>query len=312
MSTIVLALGGNAILRPGQKGTFAEQYTNVELACSSIPDLLKAGHRVVITHGNGPQVGHILIQNEESRHSVPPLPLDACGAESQGLIGYMLQQCLRNHLRAVGLAAEVATIITQVEVDAADPSFAQPTKPIGPFYATERATKLREQSGQQFVEDAGRGWRRVVPSPQPQGIVEREVIKRFLAEGWVVIACGGGGIPVVRNREGRLSGVEAVVDKDLAAERLARDVNADLLLLLTDVPQVYLNYRKPNQTALTCLTAAEGRRYQAEGHFVAGSMGPKIEAALRFVESGQGMAIIGSLETLAQTLAGQSGTRIVA
>lgn len=312
MSTVVVALGGNAILRPGQKGTFREQFANVETISAAIPALIRQGHRAVLTHGNGPQVGSILLQNEHGSHLTPPMPLDACGAESQGLIGYMLQQCLRNHLEKAGLPAEVATLITQVEVDPADPSFAHPSKPIGSFYAAEKAARLAEHRGYRFIEDAGRGWRRVVPSPEPKAIVEREPIKRFLSEGWVVIACGGGGVPVIRDADGRLRGVEAVIDKDLAAERLAQDVHADLLLLLTDVDRVYLNYRQADQRALTRMTVAEGRKHQAQGHFHAGSMGPKVEAALRFAASGRGEAVIGSLDSLAAMLAGESGTRVVA
>lgn len=311
LATIVVALGGNAIAGPKGAGTFAEQYAQVNAACVAIAGLVQAGHRIVVTHGNGPQVGNILLQNERCRDLTPPMPLDACGAQSQGLLGYMFQQALRNHLRELGLAVEVVTLITQTEVDPTDPAFSNPTKPIGPFYTEEQARALMTEEGLVFKEDAGRGWRRVVPSPEPRGIVEREAIRRFLAEGWIVVACGGGGVPVVRTPEGRLVGVEAVIDKDLAAERLAQDIGADRLLILTDVDRVYLNYGRPDQTPLDRMTVAEGRRYQREGHFKAGSMGPKVEAALRFVESGQGTAVIGPLSHPLQALSGEVGTCVV-
>lgn len=311
MATIVVALGGNAILRTAQRGTFQEQLVNVEATCGVIPRLIQDGHRVVITHGNGPQVGSILLQNEEASRLTPPMPLDACGAESQGLIGYLLVQSLRNHLTAAGLSVEVVAFITQVEVDPADPSFASPTKPIGRFWTADKARELMEEGHGLFREDSGRGWRRVVPSPEPLAIVEREAIRDSVARGWVVIACGGGGIPVVRGENNRLVGVEAVIDKDLAAERLARDIDADLLLILTDVDRVYINYRQAGERAIHRMTVAEGRLYQAEGHFRAGSMGPKVEAALRFVESGRDRAIIGPLEGAVEALRGESGTQVV-
>lgn len=312
MSTIVVAFGGNAILQTKQRGTFEEQYSNVEAACGTIVDLVRDGHRVVVTHGNGPQVGNILLQNEEASGLTPSMPLDACGAESQGLIGYMIQQGLGNRFSDAGMPVEVVTLLTQVEVDPSDPAFSNPTKPIGPFYTAEKARRLMDEGRYQLKEDAGRGWRRVVPSPEPRAIVEREAIKRLLDQGCVVIASGGGGIPVVRDENGKFRGVEAVIDKDLAAERLAQDINADLLMVLTDVERVYINYGQPGQAAIERMTAAEGRRYQAEGHFRAGSMGPKVEAALRFVESGRGKALIGSLGAVHQALKGESGTWVVA
>jgi carbamate kinase len=313
MGTVVVALGGNAIAEPGQPATFAEQNQRVATACEAIFQLISDGHRVVVTHGNGPQVGAILLQNEEAAAVVPPMPLDVCGAESQGMIGYMLQQGLRNYLRSRGRRPEVVTLITQVEVDSADPSFHNPTKPIGPLFSEEKARAIMAEGRFKLKEDAGRGgWRRVVPSPEPKAIVERSTIRTLLRQGRLVIASGGGGIPVVRGADGRLQGVEAVVDKDLAAERLAQDVRANLLLILTDVAQVYVNFKRPDQRALGRITVAEGRGYQAAGQFTAGSMGPKIEAALRFAASGRGEAVIGRLEEALAALRGESGTRVIA
>jgi len=314
--TIVVALGGNAILKAGQAGTLAEQMANVEESCRHIAKLILGGYRVVITHGNGPQVGNILLQNEEASGVVPAMPLDACGAESQGLIGYMIQQSLANELARVGREMPVVSLVTQVIVDADDPAFARPTKPIGPFYTEARARRLMEQRGFKMVEDAGRGWRRVVPSPDPRAIVEREVILRLVAGGSVVVASGGGGIPVVR-REGELVGVEAVIDKDLAGERLAVDVGADTFLILTDVPRVALNFGRPDQRPIVTMTYDEGRQYQKEGHFRAGSMGPKVEAALRFVAEGPASsgearrAIIAALDQADLAVQGKAGTEVV-
>ncbi len=312
MSTIVVALGGNAILEPTRMVTWQEQSAHIEAACDIVVDLIKAGHQVAITHGNGPQVGSILLQNEEASHLTPAMPLDICGAESQGMIGYQLQQSLRNAFVATGLRIEVISLITQVQVDPADRSFRILSKPIGPSYSEDKARELMKEGHYQLREDEGRGWRRVVPSPEPGAIVELEAVKHYLSQGRIVIAAGGGGIPVVRDECGRLRGVEAVIDKDLAAQRLARDIRADLLLILTDVDRVYVNYRRPNQQALERMTAVEGRRYQLEGHFRPGSMGPKVEAALRFAESGLGMAVIGPLVTVAQLLKGEFGTKVVA
>lgn len=312
MGTAVVALGGNAIAEPGQVATFTEQNQRVAKVCEAIYELIADGYRVVVTHGNGPQVGAILLQNEEAAHVTPPMPLDVCGAESQGMIGYMLQQGLRNYLRSRGKRLEVVTVITQVEVDPADPSFNHPTKPIGPLFTAEKARVLLAEGRFTLIEDTARGgWRRVVPSPEPKAIVERSVIRSLLRQGRLVIASGGGGIPVVRVG-GLLHGVEAVIDKDLAAERLAQDVGASLLLILTDVDRVYVNFKRPDQRALGRITVAEGRGYQAAGHFTAGSMGPKIEAALRFASSGRGEAVIGRLEDALAALRGEAGTRVIA
>lgn len=238
---VVVALGGNAILKRGQRGDSEVQFENVRGTCRQILKMIKAGYEVVITHGNGPQVGAILLQNEEASGVVPAMSLDVCGAESQGLIGYMIQQSLRNLLEKQRMRVSVATVVTQVLVDENDPAFEKPTKPVGPFYNEEEARRLAMERGFTVVEDSGRGWRRVVPSPDPKGIVEEDAIKLLVESSAIVIALGGGGIPVVR-RAGKLVGVEAVIDKDLAGERLAAAVKADILLILTDVDRVALNY----------------------------------------------------------------------
>lgn len=306
---VVVALGGNAILRQGQRGTVEEQRENVARAAAQIAMMLRSGLDVVVTHGNGPQIGNILRQNEETRRLVPPMPLDVCGGESQGMIGYLLQQALGNALATLETPRRVATILTQVVVDPADPAFREPSKPIGAFYREEEARALSREKGFLMREDAGRGWRRVVPSPKPLEIVERDLIRRLVQAGAVVIAAGGGGIPVFRTPRG-LVGVEAVIDKDLAAACLAGEVKAQVLLILTDVPRVCLNYRRPDQRELASLAASEARRYLAEGQFGAGSMAPKIEAAVRFVSGGGEYAVIGALDQAEQVWAGEAGTVI--
>jgi carbamate kinase len=307
-TTIVVALGGNAILKPGEKGTPEQQMANVRSTCGSIVQLLKRGNRVVITHGNGPQVGNILIQNHTARDIVPAMPLDVCGAESQGLIGYMIQQAMHNEIVRAGLRASVITVLTQVVVDPADPAFSNPTKPIGPFYSEEEARRFMAERGEVWKEDAGRGWRKVVPSPLPVQIFERRAIESLLDSGEVVIAAGGGGIPVIKEGD-TLRGVEAVIDKDLASAKLATDIGADVLLILTDVEKVALNYRTPSQVSLDSMTIEEARRYMAEGHFKAGSMGPKVQASVNFASAG-GTSIIASLDKCLEALDGMSGTRI--
>lgn len=307
---IVIALGGNAILQRGQKGTAEEQMANVRMTAEAVVELVARGYEVVITHGNGPQVGNILIQHEEAKGRVPKLPLDFCGAESQGLIGYMIQQNIFNALAGRGIKKPVVTLLTQVEVSPGDPAFGKPTKPIGPFLSMEEAQRNMSEKGETWVEDAGRGWRKVVPSPDPKAIVEAESINALVEAGHIVIASGGGGVPVIREKDGTLRGVEAVIDKDLAGAELAKEVKADVLMILTDVDRVALNYGKPDQRELDVLTVAEAKSYGAEGHFRAGSMGPKVEAAVRFVEAG-GEAVIGSLTKLLDCLEGRSGTKVV-
>jgi len=307
---IVVALGGNAILQPGQFGTIVEQRHNVDVTAEAIAELIRRGHQVVVTHGNGPQVGNILIQNEEASDLVPAMPLDVCGAESQGQIGYMIQQSLHNRLHALGIDKPVVTVVTQVVVDPHDPAFQNPTKPVGPFYTKEKADELIAAKGWVMKEAGAKGWRRVVPSPQPKAIFERDSVRSLINSGAVVIASGGGGIPV-KEEVGLLTGVEAVIDKDLAGERLAHDVGADIFIILTDVEQVALNFGTPEQKNLSRLTLTEAEQYAKEGHFKAGSMGPKVEAARRFVANGGEQAIITSLHKAVEALEGRAGTVIV-
>jgi len=311
--TVVVALGGNAILQPGQRGAFEEQMANVRVTCEQLVQMVESGrYRVVVTHGNGPQVGNILLQNEVGKDVAAPMPLFVCGAESQGLIGLMIQQNLGNLLAARGRAdIPIATVVTQVVVDRTDPAFANPTKPVGPFYSAEEAARLKAEKGYDVREDAGRGWRRVVPSPDPIAIHEKAAIRQLVEGRTIVIASGGGGIPVVRE-EGELRGVDAVIDKDLAGERLAADVGASIFMVLTDVDQVKLHYKTAQEKGLDTMSVAEAKRYHGEGHFAKGSMEPKVRAAIRFVESGGRRAIITSLDRAFAALEGKAGTTITA
>jgi len=310
--TIVVALGGNAILQRGERGTFDEQLANVQKTCAQlVPVTLSGDRRLVITHGNGPQVGNILIQHDTAKEIVPAMPMDVCGAKSQGLIGYMFGLAFRNLLaEAKRDEVPVATVVTQVRVESTDPAFENPSKPVGPFYSEEEAKELEASKGWTVVEDAGRGWRRVVPSPDPKEIIERESIRALVESGAIVVSTGGGGIPVVRDN-GTLRGVEAVIDKDLGGQQLARDLGASAFLILTDVDAARINYGKEDEEKLGTITVSEGRRYLAEGHFAKGSMGPKVEAALRFVEGGGQRAIIASLQNASAAIEGTSGTQIV-
>lgn len=309
---LVVALGGNAILRPGQKGTAADQRQNLHSTSRQLVRLIQRGHQVVVTHGNGPQVGAILLQQEAGRATgVPPMPLDVCGAESQGLLGYLIQQSLYNELVKANIEKSVVTVLTQTVVDPGDRAFSNPTKPIGPFYSEQEAQRLARETGHRYVEDAGRGWRRVVPSPDPAAIVEAQAIRLLVQQGVIVIAVGGGGIPVVRGSEYLLSGTDAVIDKDLAAARLAEQLHADRLIILTDVPRVYLAYGKPDQRELVRMGAAEARSYLSRGEFARGSMGPKVEACARFVEATGQQAVIAALEQLEAAVDGTSGTTVV-
>jgi len=307
--TIVIALGGNAIKKAEEEGTAEQQLRNVKITCKHILEIIKRGYRVVITHGNGPQVGNLLIQQEEASKLVPPQPLDILGAMTQGQIGYMLQQTLINYLREEKLNIPVATIITQVLVDKDDPDFNNPSKPVGPFYTRKEAEKLIEEKGYiiKKVKPGRKAYRRVVPSPDPIGIIEKDVIKMLVDAGFIVIASGGGGIPVI-NQNGQLRGVEAVIDKDLAGERLAEIVDADIFLILTDVEKVKLNFRKPNEKDLDKLTIAEAEKYLEEGHFLPGSMEPKVKACIRFLKAGGEKAIITSLDKAVEALEGKTGT----
>ena len=307
---VVAALGGNAILRRGEKGTFEEQYRNICDTVQRIADLVENGYRVVITHGNGPQVGATLLRHDAGKNIVPPFPLDACGAETQGFIGYMIQQALRNELKKRGSDKYVVTLVTRVIVDPDDEAFRNPTKPVGPFYAKEEAEKIRSQHPDFVVkEDAGRGYRRVVPSPDPKIIAERFAIRSLVDNGFVVVACGGGGIPIVEEGT-QTRGLEAVIDKDLAGQRLATLIDASIFVILTDIDGAYLNYGTPKQTMITRATARQLEQYMKEGHFKEGSMAPKITAAIRFVNNGGEKAIIAELSKLTEAMQGKTGTQV--
>ncbi|WP_041076869.1 carbamate kinase [Thermotoga caldifontis] len=305
----VVAIGGNAVNRPGEKPTAENMFSAVEEAMGYLVDMLDE-YDIVITHGNGPQVGNILIQQEMAKDIIPPFPIDVNDAQTQGSLGYMIVQSLRNQLSKRNLRREVAALITQIIVDKNDEAFKKPSKPVGPFYSEEEAKKLMAEKGWIMKEDAGRGWRRVVPSPKPLDIVEKEVIKLLLKNDVIVVAAGGGGIPVI-NEDGRLKGVEAVIDKDRASALLAIEIDADELIILTGVEKVALNYGKPNQVYLDRLTVEEANRYLKEGHFPSGSMGPKIEAAIDFVTTTGKTCLITDMKKLKEALSGRTGTRIV-
>jgi carbamate kinase len=309
---IVIALGGNALLKRGQKGSFDEQYQNVKTTVSKIADLIVGGYKIVLTHGNGPQVGATLLRHEAAKNIAPPFPLDACGAETQGFIGYMIQQALRNELKSRGIDKYVVTVISRVIVDKHDLAFQNPTKPIGPFYSKDEADKVLQGRPDLVVkEDAGRGYRRVVPSPDPKIIAERFAIRALVDSGFVVVACGGGGIPIIEEGT-QTMGVEAVIDKDLASQRLATLIGANVLVILTDVSGAYVNYGTPKQEMITEITSGKLKNYLREGQFREGSMAPKVEAAMRFVESGGERAIIAELGSLLEALDGKTGTHVVA
>ncbi|MBI2264511.1 MAG: carbamate kinase [Armatimonadetes bacterium] len=307
----VVAIGGNSITKANQRGEIREQFQNVEETSQHLITLLDQGYNLVVTHGNGPQVGNVLLRVELALPHVYPLPLDTCVSDTQGGMGYMIQQVLGNVLRKRGIVRPVVTVLTQVVVDPDDPAFHRPTKPIGPFYSREKAEEYQKKKGWNLIEDAGRGYRRVVPSPVPMDIVERDAIEVLLKSGFIVVAVGGGGIPVVSNGRGTFRGVEAVIDKDLASSLLATSINADLFLISTDAEQVCLNYRKPEEKRLNRMTVAEARTYLAEGQFPPGSMGPKIRAAVEFLEKGGREVLITTPEAIGRALAGETGTRIV-
>ncbi|HSJ70216.1 MAG TPA: carbamate kinase [Acidimicrobiia bacterium] len=312
MPRLVIAIGGNSLIPDGDHMTVQDQYLAAAETDDHIASLVQDGWEVAISHGNGPQVGFILRRSELASSELHEIPLDYCGADTQGAIGYMLQQNLVNDFRQRGLDVSVATIVTQVEVDADDPAFKNPSKPIGSFMDEAQAMRRRDVEGWDVREDAGRGWRRVVASPHPKRIVEIEVIKRLLDAGVVTIAVGGGGIPVVADENGDLSGVAAVIDKDLASALLATEVGADLLLISTAVEQVALDYGTPNQRWVDRLTLAEVKAYLAEGvHFAEGSMAPKMRAVVQFLEAGGNEALITNPVNLERAMAGETGTRIV-
>ena len=312
---ILVALGGNAIKQADEKGTYEEQMRNVYRTADQLARLIRRGYKLAITHGNGPQVGALLIQQEEGvRQGIPPQPMDVCGAMTQGQIGYMLQQALSNKLRELGLDVPVATVVTQVLVRPDDPDFQDPSKPVGPFYDEQTAKSLAAERGwivKEVKPTGERRFRRVVPSPDPIGPIEARAIKALFDAGVIVIASGGGGIPVV-DEGGKLRGVEAVIDKDLAGERLAEVLGVDVFMILTDVERVKLNYGKPNERDIERMTVSEAKRYMEEGHFLPGSMGPKVKACIRFIEEAGGkLAIIGHLNKALEAIEGESGTWIV-
>jgi carbamate kinase len=309
MKTMLLAVGGNSLIRAGEKGTIAEQRANARRTAAQIVGLIRAGYRIVLTHGNGPQVGAELLRSERGASQVPGHPLDVCGASTQGEIGYLLEQALQAELQQAGLHVPVATVLTQSVVSADDPSMKHPSKPIGPFYSRADAEERKRLLGWEIVEDAARGYRRVVPSPEPIEIVELEAIRDLVERGVLVIACGGGGIPVVC-KDGKLQGVEAVIDKDRASASLASRLSVDLFVISTDTDYVYLDYKKPTQRPLHHVTAAELDEYARAGHFPPGNMGPKIESVLRFLRHGGKEAIITSCENLCQSVSGSVGTHI--
>ncbi|MFJ7919900.1 carbamate kinase [Lysinibacillus fusiformis] len=305
--SVVIALGGNAILQPKQEATYDNQFKNVVSATGHMVEIREAGHNIVITHGNGPQVGNIIAQNEAAKNVVEPLPIYVCNAESQGFIGYMMETALKNHMKERGIATNVVTLLTMVEVDRDDQAFKNPTKPIGVFFSAEEAHHLEEQ-GFTMAEDAGRGYRRVVPSPEPKVIHGIDEIKRLIDET-IVISSGGGGIPVYREDSGQLHGIEAVIDKDRSGLKLAQQVNAEVFMMLTDVPNVYINFGKENERKLSHITVAEAEQYVAEGQFPAGSMLPKMQAAIEFAKLGK-ESIICSIDQAVAALDGKAGTRI--
>ena len=307
----VIAIGGNSLIKDAQHQTVPDQYEATKETCQHIADMIAQGWDVVITHGNGPQVGFILRRSELSHHELHEVPLDSCGADTQGAIGYMLQRALYNEFRRRGMHRQAATVVTQVLVDKNDPSFQKPSKPIGSFMGKEEALQRRDADGWDVIEDAGRGWRRVVASPIPQRIIERDAVKSLIDAGFIVVAVGGGGIPVVEDEHGDLTGASAVIDKDYASSLLATVINADLFLISTAVEKVALNYGKPNQVWLDRLTLVEAKKYLAEGHFAKGSMGPKIQAIIWFLEKGGKEALITNPENIARALRGETGTRLV-
>lgn len=307
----VVAIGGNAITRDFEDGNIYQQFTNTRRCLRSLVPLIKAGQRIVLVHGNGPQIGFALIRVEATSKIVPRLPLGITVADIQGGMGYMIQQCLCNLLRKHHLHKEVVTVITQVVVDPNDSSFRSPSKFVGPAHTAEEARELQQHQGGLYKEDIGRGWRRVVPSPQPKAIVEKHVIRELVENDRIVIAAGGGGIPVYYDREGNLEGINAVIDKDLSAALLAGDVGASEFIILTSVEKVVLNYRQADETPLDHLTLAEARLYLQQGQFPAGSMGPKIRSAVSFLENGGQRVLVTATDKLEEAWQGKTGTVIL-
>jgi carbamate kinase len=307
----VVAFGGNALLRPEDRGTQEEQIGRAKQAARWLAEIVRYGYKLLVVHGNGPQVGNILVQAEEASTKIPPQSLDVCVAQTEGSIGFMLQQAMRNRLESIGLGGEVATVLTEVEVDAADPAFKRPTKPIGPFFTRYRAEALERDLGWTMREDAGRGWRHVVASPKPLRVLNLNTISRMLETASVVIAAGGGGIPVVKGRDGQWRGIEAVIDKDYASALLGANLGADVYIVLTGVPKVAIDFNKPTQRFLDRMTIAEAEKHMADGQFPPGSMGPKIDSAVQFVRASGHEVLITDVDVLREALEGKNGTVIV-
>ncbi len=308
---VVVALGGNAITREFEEGNINQQFANTRHSLEGVVEMIEAGHEVIMSHGNGPQVGNALIRVEEARHLVPPIPLGVLVADTEGGMGYMIEQSLENMLHRKGIKTDVVTILTQVVVDKDDPSILNPTKYVGPFFKEKDVEEIQSKRGWTMKKDSDRGWRRVVPSPKPLQIVEREIIKHLVDYGAIVIACGGGGIPVYVEEDGTYEGVDGVVDKDRASAVLALEVGADQYHILTAVEKVCINFGKPDQKEFDRMTVAEAKRYLEEDQFPKGSMGPKIEAAIQFLEGGGKEVLIGSVENYSKGWKGETGTRIV-
>lgn len=309
--TALIAIGGNSLIRAGERGTIDEQLANAHATARSLAAMVKRGWRIVITHGNGPQVGAALLRSERAAGEVYTHPLDVCVATTQSEIGYLLQRAMEFELRQLGLTTPVITVLTQVRVDADDPAFKNPTKPIGPFYTKEEADAKKRRLGWDIVEDSARGYRRVVPSPEPKEVFERHIIRHLLDEGMIVIACGGGGIPVIEYDGDRIEGSEAVIDKDRASALLAAQLEVDLFAISTDARQVYVDFKKETQRGLDRVTVEELQRLYDEGQFPPGSMGPKVESAIRFLRAGGKEVIITSFECLTDAIEGNAGTHIV-
>ncbi|MBW2736554.1 MAG: carbamate kinase [Deltaproteobacteria bacterium] len=307
----VVAMGGHAFMQHGDSGTIEQHHHNAAEVSAVLMTLVERDYNLVITHGNGPQVGQLLLQNDLTHEQVPPMPLDVLVADTEGWLGYVLQQALLNQLRRRNIHRYVVSMITQVQVDKRDPAFSKPTKPVGRFLSQEEAEARRDELGWVIAEDAGRGWRRVVPSPRPFKIVQRKMIRDAALNGHIVIAGGGGGIPIVKNAHDDYEGVEAVIDKDLTSSTLGVNIGAELLVILTDVDQVFVDYKKPTQRALGAVTMEEAERLITEGHFPAGSMGPKVEAIYEFLRKGGKRGMITNAATLEAALEGRGGTHFV-
>ncbi|MFA5478539.1 MAG: carbamate kinase [Candidatus Muiribacteriota bacterium] len=306
----VIALGGNSIIKSTQKGTIDEQESNSDETSKYLIELVKKGYNLIITHGNGPQVGNILLRNEAANQmwGIPVMPLDICVADSEGGMGYMLQRSMCNELNRQKIDKKVVTVISQVLVDKNDKAFSNPTKPIGPFYDEARAQELMKEKGWVIKEDSGRGWRRVVPSPKPVGFMELDIVKDLVEKDYIVIAGGGGGVPVSRHEDGYLEAIEAVIDKDLASAYIAKELNADIFIILTGVPKVAVNFNKPDEKWLDMISVKDAEKYLSENQFPAGSMGPKIQAAVDFVKTTGKEVVITSQEELGKA---EYGTKVV-